>query len=167
MEVVHYECNSNRKWYLLGRGSDKKLGLHCNHYLIIDNGEGILFDPGSVLDFETVYNNITKLIPLEQINYVVLHHQDPDLCSSIPLFEKADAIFRVAIHWRAATLIKYYGIVSPFYIINENEFKLRLRSGRELVFITTPYLLFQGAFATYDSQIRSSNRIEIQELIVE
>ena len=130
--------------------SDESVGLKCNPYLMIDDGEGILFDPGSVLDFETVYRNIKKLIPLEQIRYVVLHHQDPDLCSSVPLFEKAGVKFQIVTHWRAAILIKYYGVISPFYIINENEFKLRLKSGRELSFVTTPYLHFPGAFVTYD-----------------
>ena len=119
---------------------------------MIDDSEGILFDPGSVLDFETVYNNVIDIIPLDQIKYVVLHHQDPYICASLPLFEEAGANFQLVTHWRAAVLIKHYGIVSPFYIINENEFKLRLSSGRELSFIPTPYLHFPGAFATYDVQ---------------
>lgn len=121
-------------------------------YLIIDSGEGILLDPGSVLDFELVYSNVLKLIPLDRIRYVILHHQDPDLCSSVPLFEKRGANFQIITHWRASLLIKFYGITSPFYIINENEFKIKLESGRELVFIATPYLHFPGAFVTYDLQ---------------
>ena len=130
--------------------NDEKASLNCNPYLIIDKGEGILLDPGSVLDFDIVFKNVISLIPIEHIRYVILHHQDPDFCSSVPLFEKAGANFQIVTHWRAAILIKYYGVVSPFYIINENEFKLRLPSGRELAFIPTPYLHFPGAFVTYD-----------------
>ena len=132
--------------------SDEKAEINCNPYLIIDSGEGILLDPGSVLDFELVYSNVLKLIPLDRIHYVILHHQDPDLCSSVPLFEKMGASFQIITHWRASLLIKFYGITSPFYIINENEFKIKLESGRELVFIATPYLHFPGAFVTYDLQ---------------
>lgn len=150
MEVEHRSSIQIEDGIYWVGSSDENLGLNCNPYLIVDNGEGILFDPGSVLDFETVYNNIIKMIPLEQIKYVVLHHQDPDFCSSVPLFEKAGAKFQIVTRWRAAILIKHYGVVSPFYIINENEFKLRLNSGREFVFIPTPYLHFPGAFVTYD-----------------
>lgn len=129
-------------------------GLHCNPYLIVDGDEGILIDPGSVLDFEDVYENVCNIIPLEKVKYVILHHQDPDFCSAVPLFEKAGARFEVVTHWRTQTLVKYYGIQSDYYIINENNFELKLSSGRTLEFVLTPYLHFPGAFTTYDSQTK-------------
>ncbi|MDF2612385.1 MAG: diguanylate cyclase protein [Clostridia bacterium] len=131
-------------------GSGHKGGLHCNPYLLVDGDEAILFDPGSVLDFDYVYDNICELIPLEKVKYVVLHHQDPDLCSSVPLFEQKGAKFKVVTHWRTATLVKYYGIKSDYYIVNEHGFELELSSGKTLKFIQTPYLHFPGAIVTYD-----------------
>ncbi|WP_286947944.1 response regulator [Acetobacterium sp. UBA5834] len=129
-------------------------GLHCNPYLIVDGDEGVLVDPGSVLDFEDVLENVCSIIPLEQIKYVILHHQDPDFCSAVPLFEKAGARFQVVTHWRTQTLVKYYGIQSDYYIINEHNFELKLASGRTLNFVLTPYLHFPGAFTTYDYQTK-------------
>lgn len=131
-------------------GSEQDGGLHCNPYLIIDGEEAVLIDPGSVLDFDYVYKNVTELVPLEKIKYVILHHQDPDFCSSVPLFEKKGANFKVVTHWRTAALVKYYGIISPYYIVNENEFQLKLETGRILGFVQTPYLHFPGAITTYD-----------------
>lgn len=135
-------------------GAAQDGGLHCNPYLIVDGDQGILIDPGSVLDFEDVYENVCSIIPLEQIKYVILHHQDPDFCSAVPLFEQAGAKFEVVTHWRTQTLVKYYGIQSQYYIINENEFKLTLASGRNLGFVLTPYLHFPGAFTSYDYQTK-------------
>jgi diguanylate cyclase (GGDEF)-like protein len=129
--------------------------LRCNPYLIIDNGESVLIDPGSVLDFEQVFSNVKKLIPLENIKYVILHHQDPDLCASVPLFEKKGLQAKVVTHWRTAVIVKYYGIKSSYYIVNQNEFKLTLSSGRTLVFLPTPYLHFPGSIATYDIQTKT------------
>ena len=129
-------------------------GLHCNPYLIVDGDEGVLIDPGSVLDFEDVFENVGSIIPLEKIKYVILHHQDPDFCASVPLFERAGASFQIVTHWRTQTLVKYYGIKSDYYIINENQFKLTLASGRTLGFVLTPYLHFPGAFTTYDFQTK-------------
>ncbi len=125
--------------------------LHCNPYLLIEGDEGVLFDPGSVLDFEYVYANVTALIPLEKIKYVVLHHQDPDLCSSVPLFEQKGSDFKIVTHWRTQAIVKYYGVKSDYYIVNENDFQLTLKTGRKLDFVQTPYLHFPGAITTYDS----------------
>lgn len=131
-------------------GGEQDGGLHCNPYLVIDGEEAVLIDPGSVLDFESVLKNVTSLVPLENIKYVVLHHQDPDFCASVPLFEKEGAVFKIITHWRTQALVKYYGVKSDYYIVNENEFRLTLKSGRVLEFVQTPYLHFPGAIATYD-----------------
>lgn len=135
--------------YWIGGGSQQG-SLHCNPYLIIDGDEGILIDPGSVLDFEEVLENLKSIIPLEKVKYCILHHQDPDFCSSVPLFEKAGANFKIVTHWRAKELIQFYGVKSEYYLINENSYSISLKSGRMLEFIPTPYLHFPGAFVTYD-----------------
>lgn len=129
---------------------DEIKGLQCNPYLLIDNDEAVLFDPGSVLDFKYIYENIKSIIPIEKIKYVVLHHQDPDFCSSVPLFENEGAKFIIVTHWRTQTIARYYGIKSEYYLVDENNYTLKLRSGREILFVPTPYLHFPGAIASYD-----------------
>lgn len=130
--------------------NDQVNGLHCSPYLIIDGDEGVLIDPGSPLDFEGVLANVTSLIPLEKIKYIILQHQDPDLCASTPLFEKQGLQGEIATHWRTSNMIKYYGITSPFYIVNQNEMQLTFGNNRTLIFYPTPYLHFPGAITTYD-----------------
>ncbi len=130
-------------------------GLNCNPYLLIDEGEGILFDPGSVLDFSIVLENLKELIDIRKISHVILHHQDPDFCSAVPLLEKEGLNAQIVTTWKCQTLIRYYGIHSPYYLIEEHEMKLQLKSGRNLSFILTPYLHFAGAFVTYDEKTRS------------
>lgn len=125
-------------------------GLHCNPYLIISGEEAVLIDPGSPLDFSYVYDNVTSLVPLSAVKYIILQHQDPDLCASTPLFEKAGAVVTVCTHWRTAQLVKYYGIQSPFRQINPQNSSLTFGNGRTLHFFPTPYLHFPGAITTYD-----------------
>lgn len=133
---------------------DQVTGLHCNPYLLIEGDEAVLIDPGSMYDFETVYQNVTELIPIENIKYVILHHQDPDFCSSVPLFEKKDLNAEIVTFWRTALFLKYYGIKSKYYLVNENDYKLELNSGRILKFLLTPYLHFPGAIMTYDTKTK-------------
>lgn len=139
--------------YWLG-SRDQSSDLQCNPYLVVDGDEGILIDPGSVLDFQEVAANLSSVIPLSKIRNIVLHHQDPDLVSSVPLFEKAGFQGRLACHWRASVLIRYYGVSSDFYRIEEHSNRLAFASGRELHFIPTPYLHFPGAIMTYDPKSR-------------
>lgn len=125
-------------------------GLECNPYLLIDEEEAVLFDPGSKLDFEVVLENVKKLVDINKIKYIVLHHQDPDFCSAVPLFENLGLKFKIVTSWRTMTLIQYYGIQSEYYLLEEHGHELILDSGRVLQFIPTPYLHFAGAFTTYD-----------------
>jgi len=134
-------------------GSATKINqLNCNPYLIIDNDEGILIDPGSVLDYNEVFSSVTSLLPIEKISHIILHHQDPDFCSAVPYFESYGFRGKIITFWRTAVIIKYYGIQSEYYLVNNNNFEFKFQSGRKLLFFLTPYLHFPGAMVTYDIQ---------------
>ncbi|MGB3366744.1 MAG: response regulator [Acidaminobacteraceae bacterium] len=151
MENLYHEIVDGIYWL----GDETKYNeLNTNAYLLIDQGQGVLIDPGSVLTFDRTLESIQALIPLENIDYVILQHQDPDLCSSTPLFEQLGLKFKIVTHWRSSVMIKYYGVNSKFYHIDENNYELTLRSGRKLNFIHTPYLHFPGSITTYDSKNR-------------
>ncbi|MBI5816152.1 MAG: MBL fold metallo-hydrolase [Nitrospinae bacterium] len=136
--------------------NDKAAGFHCNPYLLIDGDQAILFDPGSVPHFPVVLSKVCRLVEFKQISHIIVTHQDPDLCAAIPRFE--ELIFgtggecQVVAHSRATVLIAHYGVRSDFFHVDQNDWKLTLRSGRELKFIFTPYLHFPGAYMTYDTK---------------
>lgn len=134
---------------------DRKAGFHCNPYLLVDNGQAILFDPGSVPHFPLVLQKLVKIINLDQITHIIVTHQDPDLCGAIPRFEEliygVGGSARIVTHTRASVLIQHYGVRSEFYGVDQNDWKLTLRSGRELKFVFTPYMHFPGAFMTFDA----------------
>ncbi|CZQ89768.1 nucleotide cyclase [Trichococcus palustris] len=122
-----------------------------NTYLMIDSGEGILIDPGSALGFERVFSELVSIIPLEKIKYVIVHHQGPDCCASLPLFEQRGLQATVVTLGITADSLQFYGVTSPIYSVNEEGFKLTLSSGRELLFLTLPSVHVAGAMLTYDS----------------
>ncbi|MGL4369631.1 MAG: diguanylate cyclase, partial [Spirochaetota bacterium] len=124
----------------------------CTTYLIIDNEQGILIDPGSVLDFNGVSGKVRSLIAFAKITHIILHNHDADCCSSVPLFEQAGVAAKTAFHWRTSRIVRHFGISSAGYIVNEHSFMLSLASGRVLYFIPTPYLHCAGSIATYDEK---------------
>ncbi|MBI4665468.1 MAG: MBL fold metallo-hydrolase [Nitrospinae bacterium] len=135
--------------------NDKNAGFHCNPYLMIDGDEAVVFDPGSIPHFPVVLSKLCKLVSFNQISNIIVTHQDPDLCASIPRFEEliygTEGQCNVVAHSRATILIAHYGVRSEFYNIDQHDWKLTLKSGRELKFIFTPYLHFPGAYMTYDA----------------
>ncbi len=134
---------------------DKGAGFHCNPYLLIDDktGEAVLFDPGPVTYYERLIEKLKSVVNPQKISYIVLHHQDPDLCSSVPRFEKIiGKDVKIAAAWRAGVLIAYYGVTSGFYYVDEHNYEIRLKSGRLLKIIPTPYLHCPGSIVTYDKE---------------
>ena len=137
-------------------GSDRRVSsLHCNPYLILDGEEGILIDPGSPLDFDIVKKNVESLCPLERITSLILHHQDPDLAASAPLFARSGMKARILTHRRTSSILRYFGIDGDWYFVDENAFAYETPSGRLLRFIPTPYLHFSGSIATFDESTGS------------
>ncbi len=128
--------------------------FQCHAYLIENGNESILIDPGSMLEFESIIAKIRLVTDLQNIKYIILHHQDPDLCASVPAIEKLinrDDLYIVT-HSRMTVLIKHYLIRSNFYVIDQQDLKLVTDNGFALQFITTPYCHSPGAFVTYEAK---------------
>ena len=126
--------------------------FQCLPYFIENGDESILIDPGSMLEFEAVMEKVSQITDVKNIKYIILHHQDPDLCASVPAIEKRIGRddLQIVTHSRMTVLIKHYKVTSSYYEIDKQEFKLTLKSGLELQFITTPYCHSPGAFVTYE-----------------
>jgi flavorubredoxin len=136
---------------------DPKANLHCNPYLLMDDDDVILIDPGSIPHFPIVMRKVIDLVNPNSITGVIASHQDPDVCSNLPVLE--DVIARPDLiiigHSNTNRLVKHFGVSSDFYDVDKNDFKLTLKSGRVLEFIFTPYLHSPGAIATYDTKSRT------------
>jgi len=128
--------------------------FQCLPYLIKNKDESILIDPGSMIELDSVIKKIKSVVNLSDIKYIILHHQDPDLCASVPELERLinrDDLLIVT-HSRMTVLIKHYMVRSNYYEIDKNDLKLVTKNGLELKFLTTPYCHSPGAFVTYDKK---------------
>jgi len=136
---------------------DAQADLHCNPYLLIDDTEVVIFDPGSIPHFPIVMRKVIDLVNPADISLIIASHQDPDVCGNLAVIE--DVInrpdLRVAGHSRTIRLIRHYGIRSDFYPVNKHDDSISLKSGRVLDFIAIPYLHAPGAIMTYDRQSRT------------
>ncbi|MGD8886087.1 MAG: MBL fold metallo-hydrolase [Gammaproteobacteria bacterium] len=136
---------------------DQEARLHCNPYLLIDDQDVVLFDPGSIPHFPVVMRKIIDLVNPGEITHIVVSHQDPDVCGNLAVLE--DVISRpdlkIIAHTNTIRLIRHYGVTSDYYPVEKHDYKLQLSSGRELQFLFTPYLHSPGAIVTYDKKTKS------------
>jgi len=124
--------------------------LQSNIYLLLDDGEAILFGPGAEVQKDELKEKIQKCIALRALSVVVVHGEEPGASSSLQFFEKQGSRAQIATHWRTWSQLRFYDLASEPYIIDERGWLLKLSSGRILQFLPTPYLYQPGAFATYD-----------------
>lgn len=131
---------------------DEEADLHCNPYLLIDDNDAVLIDPGSIPHFSTVMRKIIDIINPMDISTIIVNHQDPDVCGNMAvvesLIERRD--LKIAMHSSITRLIRHYGVASDFYVVDEHDNKLTLESGRVLEFIHAPFLHSPFALMTYD-----------------
>lgn len=131
--------------------------FQCHAYLIVNDDESVLIDPGSVITFSETIKKISEITQLKNIKYIICHHQDPDITSCISQLEKLinrDDKFIVT-HWRAKALLKHYKWETPFWLIDQHDWQLILKNNRRLKFIFTPYAHFPGAFCTFDDTTKT------------
>ncbi|QFR50401.1 MBL fold metallo-hydrolase [Sulfurimonas lithotrophica] len=131
--------------------------FQCHPYLIKNQDESILVDPGSMLEFSETVRKVKSLVDIKDIKYIILHHQDPDLAAAVPEIEKLidrDDLYIVT-HSRMSVLIKHYLVTSKYYKIDKNDNKLVTDNGFELEFLTTPYCHSPGAFVSYEPKTKT------------
>ena len=58
-------------------------GVQSNQFVIVDNDQAILLDPGGDLTYTNLTLEIAKHLALKDLNYIFASHQDPDIVASL------------------------------------------------------------------------------------
>lgn len=128
---------------------DWSAGFSNNPYLVVCGDEAVLIDPGSLLHYHVVAKKVLEIVRPEQISTIVVQHQDPDLCASIPKFEAlVERPLKVVVPPRASLFMPYYGISSELVLVGDRE--AISVGGRTFQFHRTPYVHFADAVMTWE-----------------
>lgn len=134
--------------YWLGTPEDS--AFRCNTYLIRDEKEAIIIDPGGKPGFEFIKKRIGQILAPEEVSAMILCHQDPDVGASMVDLLDLNPEMTIITSVRTNVLIPHFGKQDyTFFNINE-EPVWYFKTGRSLRFIPSPFLHFPGAFSTYD-----------------
>jgi len=57
--------------------------VQANQFLIVDNGDAALIDPGGNMTYHALYTTMTRYFPPRKLRYVLASHADPDIIASL------------------------------------------------------------------------------------
>lgn len=63
---------------------DDGTSVQSNQFLVVQDGNGILLDPGGVLTYNELFMAMSKFFQPKQLKYVFASHADPDIIASLP-----------------------------------------------------------------------------------
>lgn len=126
--------------------------LSVNQYLIVQNGVGVLIDPGSEAIFDEMSEAVSKHLPLEKIKFIFFSHQDPDVSGSITQWSvSTEAKFILSSLW--VRFMSHYGFMEMSRVMALADHGAKLNFGHEyLQFVPAHFLHSPGNFSLYDSR---------------
>lgn len=126
--------------------------LSVNQYLIVENGAGILIDPGSEAIFDEMYDAIEKHIDIQNIKFIFFSHQDPDVSGSIGQWSvSTNAKFIMSALW--IRFMSHYGFTDMSRVVSLADHGAKLKFGEEyLKFVPAHFLHSPGNFSLYDTK---------------
>lgn len=146
-----YNSDSHR-WVLFGRDPDKpEKIIDTNQYMVVSDNQAIILDPGGIELFSSMLANVVREVPVQNIKHLFASHQDPDIISSLGLWDKALPHAKLHSPWLWEGFIRHFGMENIEYVPIADEGG-QLQLGRcTLQFIPAHYLHSSGNFHVYDA----------------
>lgn len=143
--------NEKHQWIYFGRDPEKpEKIIDSNQFMIVNNNQAILLDPGGVELFAPMLSSVVKYIPLEQITQIFASHQDPDIISSLGLWDQVVPDAKLHGPWLWESFITHFGMNNIQYEPIPDEGKTLDVGGLSLQLIPAHYLHSSGNFNIYD-----------------
>ncbi len=143
------------QWIMYGRDENKKDNIiDTNQYMVRTANKCLLLDPGGVELFAPMLAAALHHAPVEQITDIFASHQDPDIISSLGLWDQAipHAKLHAPALWEG--FLRHFGCESIEYVgIPDNGGMIQL-DNVELQIIPAHYLHSSANFHVYDPKAK-------------
>lgn len=128
-----------------------------NQAMIHDGGESILLDPGGHKVHYDLMNEVSALVPMNELKYLFFSHQDPDIVAAANAWLMlTDAVAYISELW--LRFIPHFGVDELLVprLRGIPDRGMRLQLGRtELIFLPAHFLHSAGNFQVYDPVSKS------------
>ncbi len=135
--------------------ADLEKGILTNQYLVVDNGEAALLDPGGYFVFQRLYNSVAELVEPDDVKIIFYSHQDPDVIGSLNLVAEFFPNAKVFVSSLWTRFLPHLGTISgvDFVEIPDSGGEAVLGSSK-LRFIQAHFLHSPGNFTVYDEKVK-------------
>ncbi len=139
------------RWLMFGRDENKSEGIiDTNQYMLVAGDKALLMDPGGIELFAPMLAAVLREVPLNAITDLFASHQDPDIISSLGLWDQALPGARLHAPWLWEGFLRHFGMSEIQYVPIADEGS-EIRLGAVTVqTIPAHYLHSSGNFHVYD-----------------
>jgi flavorubredoxin len=143
--------DDGHQWYVFGRDPEKpEKIIDTNQFLIVDGDRSILLDPGGIEVFSTMLASVLKYVDIDQVTDLFASHQDPDIISSLGMWDQILPKATLHASWLWEGFIRHFGMDNiAYHGIPDTGERLSLNNV-DLEFIPAHYLHSSGNFHVYD-----------------
>lgn len=147
--------NKTHTWLMFGRDDERsEVIIDTNQYMVVSKNNALLMDPGGIELFSAMLAAVIKQVPAEKITHIFASHQDPDIISSLGLWDQALPAATLHSPWIWEGFIRHFGMDNITYDpIADEGCELKL-DNTTLSFIPAHYLHSSGNFNVYDSEAK-------------
>lgn len=126
--------------------------LSVNQFLIVQNDNAVLIDPGSEAIFDELYDAVSRYVSIDNIKFIFFSHQDPDVSGSIGQWAlTTKAKFVMSGLW--VRFMTHYGFTELSRVMALPDRGAKINFGIEfLQFVPAHFLHSPGNFSLYDSK---------------
>ncbi len=155
MKAISLYQKGNHKWFCFGRDPerDEKI-IDTNQYMVMNGEQSIILDPGGIELFSQMLTSVLRYTTLDEITALFASHQDPDIISSLGLWDQCLPKAKLYSPWIWESFLAHFGMNNIQFegIPDEgNSFQL---GNINLDFIPAHYLHSSGNFNVYDKEAK-------------
>ena len=143
------------EWIVFGRDPEKPKGIiDTNQYLVKTSEKAILLDPGGIEIFSSMLSAVLHHVSVEHITDLFASHQDPDIISSLGLWDQALPKARLHAPWLWEGFIRHFGLHNIEYVPVPDEGSDISLGSAKLNLLPAHYLHSSGNLHVYDPVAR-------------
>ena len=130
----------------------KGTGISYNSYAIKDK-KNVLIDLAKAFKTDDYFDQISRIFPLADINYIILNHMEPDHTGVIKTLRMLSPKAEIICTPKAVQMLSdYYGITEGIKTVNDGD-TLDIGS-RKILFYQVPFVHWPETMVTYDPKTK-------------
>lgn len=144
---------SSHTWLMFGRDPAKpEKIIDTNQYMVVTKDNALLMDPGGIELFSSMLTTVIKQVPVDKITHLFASHQDPDIISSLGLWDQALEGATLHSPWIWESFIRHFGMQNINYNAIPDEGGRLVIDDVTLEIVPAHYLHSSGNFNVFDPQ---------------